>query len=117
MVVALDGLCGGVGGERALVGGVDLGLLEDWGDVFLYLGPGGGERWRASVVAGGPVVLAHDVPGVVPLAVGDECSAQDTDVMSLWGAGSGCGGGSGHLVFGQSVLRYGFQRHTNVCGA
>lgn len=70
MAVALDGLCDGVGGERALVGGVDLGLLEDWGAVLLHLGPGGGERWRAGVVADGPVVLAPDDPGVVPLAVG-----------------------------------------------
>lgn len=101
VVEALDGLGGGIGGERTLVGGVDLGLLEDRGEGLLHLGPGGSERWRASVVAHGPVVLAHDVPGVVPLAVGGKRGMKETDLASHWRASGGCGGGGGHLVCGQ----------------
>lgn len=67
VVEALDSLHLRDGSERALVTGVDLGLLEGRGEVLFHLGPSGGERRRAGVVAGASIVLAYDVPSVVPL--------------------------------------------------
>lgn len=92
-VEALDSLSFWDGSERAVVGGVDLGLLEGGCKGLFHLGPGGGEGRRASVIAGASLVLAHDVPSVVPLAVGREGGTQDTDVASHCRAGGGCGDG------------------------
>jgi hypothetical protein len=84
VVEALDGFGGGVGGERAVGGRGNL-------------GPGGGEGRRAGIVAGASVVLAHDVPSVVPFGVGHESGAQDADVARGLRALSG-GRGGRHLL-------------------
>lgn len=65
--------------------------------MFLHLRPGSGERWRTSIVAGGPSVLSHGVLGVDPFAVGNEHGTKNADVGGFRRANSDFGVGDGHL--------------------
>ena len=75
--------------------------MEGRAELFLHLSPGSGERWRTSIVAGGHLVLPHDVFGVVPFAAGNEPARSMPMSAGCWRADNNFGVGGGQLYIVQ----------------